>query len=152
MVSRKSGTLASPLRFDRRKNAFETAGGTEDACDAVEDAQVGMIEGVVAFQRSVAGILGYPWSEFSDGMDLPWRLGVRQEASYFMARPVPAERASPAAGRNQAEPWIGPSAGFSVFRCEFGFAGSRLLNLVSAVLRLPPCVPPRGGVLPWAEC
>jgi len=58
------------------KLAVEFSGGGEDAADALDGAEVGVVEGVVAGDGGVAGTLEVPRTEGADGVDVAGWNGI----------------------------------------------------------------------------
>ena len=63
--------------------ALETPSGAQNTGDADEDAEVGMIEGVVAGEAGVAGVGGVPGAECANAVNLAGGFGIGQHGVVF---------------------------------------------------------------------
>src|SRR5580698_8504650 len=75
-VELKVGRVGGAVDVDAVELAGEFSGGREDAADALDGAEVGVIEGVVAGDGGVAGTFEVPRTESADGMNIAARDGI----------------------------------------------------------------------------
>ena len=76
-VSReKSGRLGGAVDGDSVELTLEIADRREDAAEALDGIEVGVVEGVVAGHGRVAGIVGLPRSKGAGGVDFAARDGI----------------------------------------------------------------------------
>jgi hypothetical protein len=68
---------------NRIQFAFKTAARGEYACDAVEDAQIRMLEEIIAAERRIAGLVGLPRAEIARALNLSGRGRIGQARIVF---------------------------------------------------------------------
>src|SRR3984885_3736598 len=75
-IQAEVGRVRVAVDVDAVELAAELSGGRENAADAVDGAEVGVVEGVVAGDGGVAGTLVVPWSKGAGGVNVASGNGI----------------------------------------------------------------------------
>ena len=75
-IQAEVGRVRVAVDVDAVELAAELSGGRENAADAVNGAEVGVVEGVVAGDGGVAGTLVIPWAEATGGVNVAAGNGI----------------------------------------------------------------------------